>query len=126
MGKGDYSPKTSKDKALYEEYQKRLKDLPYHRLPDLYDEKYSVYVTTTRRPWSAFYSKREELECRAVLENIYSFAKVYEGEKYSFAEPYKGEWPPGATYDKVAVFEAFDSGRSYDQYLHKKELNLRN
>src|SRR6266404_105558 len=112
MGKGDYTPKTSEDRALYEEYKKSLKDLLYRRLPDLYDEKYSVYITTTRHPSSAFYFTREELECRAVLENIYSFAEMYGGNE-SLADVYEGDesttWSPGASHDKVAVFETFQS-----------------
>jgi hypothetical protein len=117
-GKGDYMPNTPEEKALYKDYQLALSTLPFHRLPDLYDEKHSIYVKTTRRPWSAFYSAREELECRAVLENIYSFADVYEGRKII-------AWPPGAEYARVAAFEAFESRRAYDRYLHKKEMNLR-
>lgn len=117
-GKGDYLPDTPEEKALYQEYQIALANLPYHRLPDLYDETHSIYVKTTRPPWSAFYVAREELECRAVLENIYSFAEVYEGQR-SIA------WPPGAEYARVAAFEAFESRRAYDRHLHKKEMNLK-
>jgi hypothetical protein len=116
-GKGDYMPQTPADTALYKEYRDALMNLPYHRLPDLYDEKHSIYVRTTRHPWSAFYSAREELECRAVLENIYSQAEVYEGKKSI-------HWPPGAEHARVAVFEAFESRRAYDRYLHKREMNL--
>src|SRR5215204_2648965 len=115
MGKGDYLPRTPGEVALYEEYKSALVNLPYHRLPDLYDEKHSVYVKTSRHRWGQFYSAREELECRAVLENIYSFAEVYEGKK------------PGTRfreYEREAVFEAFESGRAYDSYLHKREENL--
>lgn len=117
-GKGDYLPQTPKEKTLYREYQSALVNLPYHRLPDLFDEKHSIYVKTTRHPWSAFYFAREELECRAVLENIYSFAEVYEGKK-------SVGWPPGATYARVAAVETFESRRIYDRYMHKKEMNLR-
>jgi hypothetical protein len=117
-GKGDFMPDTPEEQALYKEYQTALANLPYHRLPDLYDEKHSIYVKTTRHPWSAFYFAREELECRAVLENIYSFADAYEGRK-SIA------WPPGAEHARVAAFEAFESRRAYDRYLHKKEMNLK-
>jgi hypothetical protein len=116
--KGDYLPKTSADHILYKDYQNALVNLPYHKLPDLYDEKHSIYIQTTRHPWSAFYSVREEQECRAVLENIYSFAEVYEGGKGA-------DWPPGASFATVAVFETFGSRRSYDRYLHKKEMNLK-
>ncbi|HVG33610.1 MAG TPA: hypothetical protein VM911_11035 [Pyrinomonadaceae bacterium] len=117
-GKGDFMPNTPKEKALYQEYQLALSSLPFHRLPDMFDEKHSIYVKTTRHPWSAFYFSREELECRAILENIYSFADVYEGKRSI-------PWPPGAEYARVAAFEAFDSRRSYDRYLHKKEMNLK-
>lgn len=115
--KGDYLPQTDKEKALYREYQDTLVNLPYHRLPDLYDEKHSIYVKTTRHPWSAFYFTREELECRAVLENIYSFADVYEGKK-------SVTWPPEAEYAKLAALEAFDSRRIHDRYMHKKWMHL--
>jgi hypothetical protein len=117
-GKGDFMPNTPKEKALYQEYQNALLHLPFHRLPDMYDEQHSIYVKTTRYPWSAFYFSREELECRAVLENIYSFADVYEGKR-SIA------WPPGAVFARVAAFEAFETRRTYDRYLHKKALNLK-
>jgi hypothetical protein len=117
-GKGDYLPTTSAEHILYKDYQNALANLPYHKLPDLFDEKHSIYVKTTRPPWSAFYSGREEQECRAVLENIYSFAEVYAGEK-------SVEWPPGASLATVAVAETFGCRRPYDRYLHKKEMNLK-
>ena len=116
-GKGDFLPQTPEEKALYREYQSALVNLPYHRLPDLYDEKHSIYVKTSRHPWSAFYFTREELECRAVLENIYSFADVYAGKK-------SVTWPPGVEYARVAALEAFESRRIHDRYMHKKEMNL--
>lgn len=116
--KGDYLPETAKEKALYREYQSALENLPYHRLPDLYDEKHSIYVKTTRHSWSAFYFSREELECRAVLENIYSFADVYAGKQ-------NVAWPLGGGYARVAASEAFDSRRIHDRYMQKKEMNLR-
>ena len=117
-GKGDYMPGTPKETALYQEYQTALLNLPFHRLPDLYDERHSIYVKTTRHPWSAFYFAREELECRAVLENIYAFADPYEGKRNI-------PWPPGAEFARVAAFEAFESRRAFDRYLHKKALNLK-
>jgi hypothetical protein len=116
--KGDYWPESPGDKVLYDEYKRDLVTLPFNRLPDLYDEKHSIHVKTTRHPWSAFYHVREELECRAVIENIYSFAEVYEGKKSI-------DWPPGASYARVAVSEAFESRRAYDRYLHKRNMNLR-
>jgi len=116
--KGSYLPQTSADDVLYKEYQNGLSTLPYHKLPDLYDDKHSIYVATTRHPWSAFYSVREEQECRAVIENIYSYADAYEGESLI-------GWPPGTSYSRVAASECFNSDRVYDRYLHKKELNLR-
>lgn len=116
--KGAYSPEAPGDRVLYEEYQRDLATLPYHRLPDLYDEKHSIYVKTTRHPWSDFYYAREELECRAVLENIYSFAEMYEGKKSI-------DWPPEAVDARVAVSEAFESRRAYDHYLHKRDMNLK-
>lgn len=115
--KGDYLPETPVEKALFREYQSVLTKLPYHRLPDLYDEKHSIYVKTTRHPWSAFYFTREEMECRAIIENIYSFADVY-ADRMSVA------WPPGTEYGRVAAFEAFESRRLYDRFMHKKERHL--
>jgi hypothetical protein len=115
--KDSYMPNTPDEQLLYQEYKTKLSTLPYQRLPDLYDEKYSIYVTTTRPPWAAFYSGREEQECRAVIENIYSYAEIYEADKLT-------TWPPGGSYGTMAMFECFDSGRVYDRYLHKKELNL--
>gem|GEM_PF-2108776 len=114
--KGNYMPTTAAEKLLYDQYKKALSTLPYHRLPDLHDDKYSIYVITTRPPWSAFYSGREQ-ECRAVIENIYSNAEIYEANKPI-------DWPPGASYSSVAVSECFNSARVYDRYLHKKTLNL--
>jgi hypothetical protein len=116
--KGDYLPTTADEQLLYQEYKKALSNLPYQKLPDLYDDKHSIYVTTTRSPWAAFYSAREEQECRAVIENIYSYGEAYEGESVA-------GWPPGTSYGKVAADECFNSGRVYDRYLHKKVLNLK-
>ena len=115
--KGDYMPRNPEEHLLYQEYKKSLSTLPYHRLPDLYDAKHSVYVITTRSPWAAFYSTREELECRAVIENIYSYGEVYEGDSLV-------GWPPYTPHASVAASECFDSQRVYDRYLHKKVLNL--
>ena len=115
--KGNYMPVTEADRLLFKEYQNGLSTLPYNRLPDLYDDKHSIFVITTRPAWSAFYSVREEQECRAVIENIYSYAEVYEA--YTLAG-----WPPGESYGKVAAFECFNSERVYDRYLHKKARNL--
>ena len=114
--KGDYLPQTPEEKALYREYQSALINLPFHRLPDMYDEKHSIYVKTTRQPWTAFYFTREEMECRAVLENIYSFAEVYADRK-------SVTWPD-AKYASVAAFETFESRRTYDYYMHRKERHL--
>src|SRR6185295_9693096 len=116
--KGTYDPVTPADQLLYKQYQNQLSTLPYHRLPDLYDNKHSLYVTTSRNAWAAFYSAREEQECRAVIENIYSYAEAYEGEHLV-------GWPPDTGYDRVAASECFNTARVYDQYLKKKELNLR-
>jgi hypothetical protein len=116
--KGTYDPITPADRLLYKQYQDELSTLPYHRLPDLYDDKHSLYVTTSRDAWAAFYSAREEQECRAVIENIYSYAEVYEGEHLI-------GWPPGTSYGRVAASECFNTARIYDEYLKKKELNLR-
>ena len=116
--KGTYDPVTPADQLLYKQYQNELSTLPYHRLPDLYDDKHSLYVTTSRNAWAAFYSAREEQECRAVIENIYSYAEAYEGDNPI-------GWPPGTSYGRVAASECFNSSRVYDQYLKKKELNLR-
>jgi hypothetical protein len=118
--KGSYRPTTPSEQALYQEYQRALVSLSYHQLPDLYDERYSVYVRTSRHPWAAFYSAREELECRAVLENIYSFAEVYEGKK---GPPPGSGWFMVREYERVAVLDAFESKRAYDDYLHKREVN---
>ena len=118
--KGIYDPVTPADQLLYKQYQDQLSTLPYHRLPDLYDDRHSLYVTTSRDAWAAFYSAREEQECRAVIENIYSYAEAYEGE-HLIGWP----WPPGASYGMVAESECFSSARFYDQYLKKKELNLK-
>ena len=115
--KDSYMPVTEADHLLFKEYQNSLSTLPYHKLPDLYDDNHSIYVTTTRPAWTAFYSVREEQECRAVIENIYSYAEVYEAYKLA-------GWPPGESYGKVAAFECFNSDRVYDRYLHKKALNL--
>jgi len=116
--KGTYDPVTPADQLLYKQYQNELSTLPYHRLPDLYDDRHSLYVTTSRNAWAAFYSAREEQECRAVIENIYSYGEVYEGENPT-------GWPAGTSYGRVAASECFNSARVYDQYLKKKELNLR-
>ena len=116
--KGTYDPVTPADQLLYKQYQNALSTLPYHRLPDLYDDKHSLYVTTSRNAWAAFYSAREEQECRAVIENIYSYAETYKGE-------HTIGWPPDTGYDRVAASECFNTARVYDQYLKKKELNLR-
>jgi hypothetical protein len=116
--KGTYDPVTPADQLLYKQYQNALSTLPYHRLPDLYDDKHSLYVTTSRDAWAAFYSAREEQECRAVIENIYSYAEAYEGEHLV-------GWPPDTKYDRVAASECFNTARVYDLYLKKKELNLR-
>ena len=118
--KGTYDPITPADQLLYKQYQNELSTLPYHRLPDLFDDKHSLYVTTSRDAWAAFYSAREEQECRAVIENIYSYAEAYEGE-HRIGWP----WPPGTSYGRVAASECFNTGRVYDQYLKKKQLNLR-
>ena len=118
--RGTYRPGTPADEALYQEYRGALAGLPYHRLPDLYDGRHSVYVKTSRHPRAAFYSAREESECRAVLENIYSFAEVYEGKK---GPPPGSGWLMVREYERVAVFDAFESKRAYDDYLRKRELN---
>lgn len=114
-----YHPKTPAAEALYQEYRGALAKLPYHRLPDLFDERHSVYVKTSRHTWAAFYSARVELECRAVLENIYSFAEVYEGKK---GPPPGSGWFMVEEYERVAVLDAFGSKRAYDDYLRKREL----
>jgi len=116
--KGTYEPVTPADQLLYKQYQNELSTLPYHRLPDLYDDKHGLYVTTSRDAWAAFYSAREEQECRAVIENIYSYGEAYEGENPI-------GWPAGTSYGRVAASDCFNSARVYDQYLKKKELNLR-
>jgi hypothetical protein len=116
--KGSYMPSTPEEHLLYKEYQEALTTRPYYRLPDLYDDKKSIYIITTRPPWAAFYSAREEQECHAVIENIYSYAEIYEADKPS-------GWALGESYSRVAVSECFNSGRAYDRYLHKKELNLK-
>jgi hypothetical protein len=118
--KGSYLPTTPGEQALYHEYQRALASLPYHQLPDLYDEQYSVFVKTSRHPGDAFYSAREEMECRAVLENIYSFAEVYEGKK---GPPQGSGWFGPRAYEWVAMLDAFESRRAYDNYQHKREWN---
>lgn len=112
-GKGDFSPKTPKDEALYREYQQALQNLPYHRLPDLYDSQNSYYVMTSRPYWTAFYYPREERESMAVLENI-----------YSFAETYPGKIEPFLTHHDTSVFDTFTNQRDYDSYRHNRNRNL--
>jgi hypothetical protein len=112
-GKGEFFPETPKDIALYGEYQQALQNLPYHRLPDLYDSQNSYYVTTTRPSATVFYHSREEHESKAVLENIYSFAEAY----WSKIKPFQYS-------DDIRVHNAFTNNRDYDKYLHKKNRNL--
>jgi hypothetical protein len=114
-GKGDFMPNTPQEKALYQEYQSALAHLPYHRLPDLYEEQHSFYVKTTRPTWGRFYFAREESECRAVIENIYSFADVYEGKRTLAV---------GGESAAIVPLEAFESRRAHDLHLLKKKINL--
>lgn len=114
--KDDYTPKTPKDEALYNEYKQALRNLPYKRLPDLYDNQNSIYIKTSRYYRSAFYYPREESECRAVLENIYSFAESYKR---------KNNLDGYSSVSENRVSTTFKGGREYDKYLHNKEMNLR-
>lgn len=114
-GKGNYRPKTAKDEILFTKYQDALKNLPYAKLPDLYTEQHSIYIETSRHTSSAFYYPHEESECRAVLENIYSFANPYPKNGRFAGKPYEAEG---------VVYKTFASSRDYDMYLRDKELNL--
>jgi hypothetical protein len=114
--KGDYEPRTGKEEKLYEEYKQALRTLPFNRLPELYDDEFAVYIDSTRRSRTAFYSPREESECRAVMDNIFSFAEPYGQREDSFGEMF---------FTESRVAEAFRGSREYDDYLDNKERNLR-
>jgi hypothetical protein len=117
--KADWRPTTESQKKLYEEYREALRSLPYNRLPDLYDDQHSYYVSTTRHSRASFSYQREERECRAVLENLFSFldgyrdlnAKTGDDESFDF-------------HHDETVAEVFRSSREYDLYLLHKEENL--
>jgi hypothetical protein len=117
--KDSYRPKTNHDRELYAEYQQELRELPYNRLPDLYDTQNSYYITTPRSRMESFSYPREERECRAVLGNIYYFADAYEDFTKKREEDEFFEYP----WDRK-VDEAFISGRDYDSYVSDRERNL--
>jgi hypothetical protein len=117
--KANYSPKSDSERKLYEEYRRELRELPYHRLPDLYDDRHSYYVTTPRHLWQSFVYKREERECRAVLENIFSLADAYGDFNDKTAERESFDYR-----DDQKVENAFESGRDYDTHLLVKQNNL--
>ena len=116
--KGEYRPKTEHDTELYSEYQQQLQELPYYRLPDLYDAQNSYYITTPRSRRESFSYAREERECRGVLENIYSFAEAYEDFNQA-EEDGSFEYPYDQKVDKV-----FISDRDYDDYVFARNQDL--
>lgn len=118
--KGDYDPRTDREKELYGKYQQQLRVLPYHRLPDLYDAVNSYFISTTRRRNASFSYPREERECRAVLGNIYSFADAYSDLVKAAEDDEFFSYP----WDRK-VDQAFMNGRDYDMYLATRTRNLR-
>ena len=118
--KGEFYPKSEQDRLEYGEYQKALRETSYNRLPDAKDDRYSYYVKTSRSRNESFWLAREERECRAVLENIFSFIDGY-SDFTPDAHDEPDTNPP--VFDDL-VGEVFLSDREYDFYLREKATNL--
>lgn len=117
--KGEFSPRNDDEKRLYEEYRTALRDLPYEKIPELYDEQLSYFVSTTRHRNESFSFPREERECRAVLENIFSFLDGYRDLNAQTKDEDVFDYPFDNTVQKV-----FYSDRDADQHQRQKEENL--
>lgn len=117
--KADFSPQSESERKLYEDYRRMLRELPYDKVPDLYDDQHSFYVTTSRHSRESFVYPPEGRECRAVLENIFSFAEGYSDFNDKTDDEEHFEYPFDHTVEKV-----FLSRRDYDSYLLVKQDNL--
>ena len=119
QAKGDFFPRNEQEKKLYEEYRTALRTLPYERIPDLYDDQHSYYVSTPRHRNASFTFPRDERECRAVLENIFSFLDGYGDLNAQTKEDEKFDYP----FDQLAKI-VFYSDREADRHQRLKENHL--
>jgi len=119
QSKTTYDPRNAFEVELYERYRDGLRKLPYVRLPDLYDEANSYYVTTTLSSRLSFVYPREERECRAVLENIFSLADGY--SDFTNATTQDEYFERG--FDEL-VKKVFRGIRDHDDHELRKKDNL--
>lgn len=118
--KTTYHPRNANEEEQHQEFLTALRELPYVRLPDLYDESHSYYISTALHSRLSFLYPRQERECRAVLEYILSLADGY-GEFTETGEDDEGFNRP---FDRLAD-DVFRNRRDFDNYQLRREDNLR-
>jgi hypothetical protein len=86
-GKGEYEPRTSQQRTLYEDYKAKLRTLPYHVLPDGRFGESLVYLESNFPHYCMFYDARERFDCLSAIATVFSVIEPVDRHSLRFIDP---------------------------------------